>query len=115
MTETKIQLQIDKYGNENPKVPVREFDDRTGEFEYADPEIRKKSDVRKEHKKLTDELEHRRSGLEKHLSRAKLGDKFGKTGDSLTGKVSDEDAMVAKIQQEHTKIYIRRYRKVDER
>ncbi|MBO7656609.1 MAG: hypothetical protein J6S80_02695 [Alphaproteobacteria bacterium] len=48
--------------------------------------------------------------MKKHLARAKLADKFGKTGDSLTGEVSEENTMVAKIQQEHTKIYIKRYR-----
>ncbi|MBO7656608.1 MAG: hypothetical protein J6S80_02690 [Alphaproteobacteria bacterium] len=47
MTESKIQIQIDKYGNESSKAPVREFDDRTGEFEYADPEIRKKAMLEK--------------------------------------------------------------------
>ena len=58
----------------------------------------------------TDELKHRESGIRKHLARAGLEENFGKTGDSLTGTVSDKDLRVAKIQQEHTKIYIKRYR-----
>ncbi len=101
---------MDKHGNESPMAPLCEFDEKTGEFEYLDSVMRKKSDTRKVRKSQTDELKHRESGIRKHLARAGLEENFGKTGDSLTGTVSDKDLRVAKIQQEHTKIYIKRYR-----
>lgn len=105
-----LQIRMDKHGNESPMVPLCEFDEKTGEFEYVDSVMRKKSDTRKVRKAQTDELKHRELGLRKHLARAGLEENFGKTGDSLTGTVSDKDLRVAKIQQEHTKIYIKRYR-----
>ena len=105
-----IQIRIDKYGNTNDKTPLREFDCNTGEFEYTDPLLREKSDIRKTQKKVTDTLKLKQEGLKKHLKRANLNNKMGKTGNSSTGEISAENKKIAKIQAEHAKIYIKRYR-----
>ena len=106
----KLQIRIDKYGKHNDKAPLREFDDRTGEFEYADPSLREKTTLRKDQNTLTDTLKMKQQGLRKHLKRKNLEDKMGKTGNSSTGEISEENKEVAKIQSEHAKIYIKRYR-----
>lgn len=108
--EPKIQIRIDKYGKKNDKAPLREFDDRTGDFEYADPSLREKASLRKDQNTLTDTLKMKQQGLRKHLKRKNLEDKMGKTGNSSTGEISEENKEVAKIQSEHAKIYIKRYR-----
>ncbi len=107
--EPKIQIRIDKYGKKNDKAPLREFDCNTGEFEYANPSLREKASLRKSQKEDKDTLELKQKGLKKHLKRENLEYKFGKTGNSSTGKISEENKKVAKIQSEHAKIYIKRY------
>lgn len=42
-----------------------EFNEKTGQFEYKDPELRKKAEERRENKQINDELQQRLSGLKK--------------------------------------------------
>jgi len=60
---------------------------------------------------LPTELQNRLDGIRKHLRRANLEADIGKTGDSITGQVSEKDKKVATIQTEHAKEYILRRRK----
>ena len=107
----KIQTRINKRGEFDLNAPLREYCETSGEFEYVDVELRQKSKFREERKRVCDVLAIKETGLKKHLERVGLKEKIGKTGDSLTGKVSYENTIVAKIQQEHAKIYIKRYMK----
>ena len=92
------------------KSPKRKYDERTGCFEYEDPELRQKAQERSKNNLTTDELQHRLDGLKKHLGRTGLDDDMGKTGNSSTGEISEQNRKVAKIQTEHAKEYILRSR-----
>ena len=110
MSKNPLQMRINKRGETDQNAPLREFDELTGEFEYVDLESKKKSQFRKARKRIRDVLADKQEGLKKHLERAGLEEKMGKTGNSLTGKVSAENKQVAHIQQEHSKVYIKRYK-----
>lgn len=90
--------------------PIRRYDESTGCYEYKDPELKKIANERKNNHDIKDELQYRLTGIRKHLKRADLEDNIGKTGNSSTGKVSEQDKRVAKIQTKHAKEYILRNR-----
>ncbi|MBQ9235211.1 MAG: nucleotidyltransferase domain-containing protein [Alphaproteobacteria bacterium] len=73
------------------KAPVRRYDERTGCFEYKDEQLRDKARQRKEQSSCDDILQQRLRGLKKHLGCAGLGEHIGKTGNSSTGEVSEQD------------------------
>lgn len=92
-------------------APVRIYDERTGCFEYKDPELRKKAEERKKLKNIKDELQFRLNGIRKHLKRAGLENDIGKTGNPSTQELSEDNKKAGTIQKEHAKEYILRNRK----
>ncbi len=92
----------------NGKEPTRKYDEKTGCFEYLDVGMRKKAVERKKLKLATDELQNRLDGIKKHFKRQNLINHIGKTGNSITGNISDVDRKTADIQSKHVKEYILR-------
>ncbi len=80
------------------------FNEKTGDFNYANPEFQQKADARHQNKvENQDYLEYKLNRIRKKLSYEGLDEDMGKTGDSRTGEVSEKHKKVAVIQTETAK------------
>lgn len=106
----KIDISLEELELKERNIPAKRFDEQTGAFVYKDDQLREKAEKRKLASNYHDEIQTRLQGLKKHLSRKGLENELGKTGNSSTGEVSEQDKKVAAIQTEHAKSYILRHR-----
>lgn len=93
-------------GNETTSTvkPEFVFNEKTGDFNYANPEFQQKADARHQNKlENQDYLEYKLDRIRKKLSYEGLDEDMGKTGDSRTGGVSEKHKRVADIQKETAK------------
>lgn len=93
-------------GNETTSTvkPEFVFDEKTGDFNYANPEFQQKADARHQNKlENQDYLEYKLNRIRKKLGYEGLEEDMGKTGDSRTGEVSEKHKRVADIQKETAK------------
>lgn len=93
-------------GNETTSTvkPEFVFNEKTGEFNYANPEFQQKADARHQNKlENQDYLEYKLNRIRKKLGYEGLEEDMGKTGDSRTGEVSEKHKRVVDIQKETAK------------
>lgn len=93
-------------GNETTSTvrPEFVFNEKTGDFNYANPEFQQKADARHQNElENQDYLEYKLTRIRKKLGYEGLEEDMGKTGDSRTGEVSEKHKRVADIQKETAK------------
>jgi len=96
---------LDDWSDVKSKSPEYVFNERTGEFDYKNPEFQQKAEQRRKEKSAnTDCLEDKLNRIRQKLGHENLEEDMGKTGDSRTGNVSEKHRRVAKIQLEAAQI-----------
>lgn len=101
--------------NTNPETdgPEYVFNERTGEFNYKDPEFQQKAEARRKRKlENQDYLQYKLERIRKKLGYNGLEEDMGKTGDSRTGEVSEKHKMIAEIQTETAKTSPVRFKQI---
>lgn len=89
------------------------YNEKTGEFNYKNPEFQQKAEVRRKIKlENKDYLEYKLKRIKKKLGYAGLDEDIGKTGDSCTGEVAEKHKRVAEIQAETTKTSPVRFKQI---
>lgn len=90
---------------DSSKKPQMEFNHETGVFEYANKAMQKIHDLRRQRQaKEYDPLESKQRELAQGLRDIGFSEKdMGKTGDSITGQVTEKHRKIAASQIEDTK------------
>jgi len=102
--DDKNNTVLETETNTSSHKPEYIYNEKTGEFNYKNPEFQQKAEVRCKHKlENKDYLEYKLRRIKKKLGYAELEDDMGKTGDSRTGEVSEKHKRVAEIQTETAK------------
>ena len=97
----------------NPNEPKIEYDEATGKYAYVDKNMEKIKQLRQKLKTTNvDRLAERQNEMinglmdETNKSAEQIKSIIGKTGNSHTGKVCDEEKQIGKLQSEYVKEHI---------
>ena len=86
----------------NRKAPERRYNEKTGEFEYADESVRKLQELRSK-LRYGDPLENKQNCIRQGLEEVGLSGNMGKTGDSKTGEITEKHKKTSDSQIEDAK------------
>ncbi len=93
------------------KAPAVSYNPVTGTFDVADAKIKELRAERDRLKIRNDPLAEKQRAIELGLEEMGIsGEKIGKTGDSRTGNVTDEQKKIAESQVEDAKMLMAHYR-----
>ena len=102
--DTENNTVLETETNVSSHKPEYIYNEKTGEFNYKNPEFQQKAWQRQKRKlENKDYLEYKLKRIRKKLSYAGLEEDIGKTGDSRTGEVSEKHKRVASSQIEDYK------------
>ena len=110
------QHKSDQKRSDNNKRPELDFNPETGLIEYADKNLQKIAELRKRIKDSNiDLLEFKSKSLSSGLEEIGLSkDNLGKTGNSITGEITEKNKEIAKSQTEDAKELMLHIKKLKE-